>query len=67
MDAAAKQAKEEAKSKAKTRAKKPEPVPAKPEPPKLAAAPSLFDSLPEAAESTSSSSDEDEILKEIQQ
>lgn len=66
MDAAAKQAKEEAKSKTKTTAKKPEPVPAKPEPPKHAAAPSLFDPLPEAAESTSPSSDEDEILKEIQ-
>ncbi len=65
MDAAAKQAKEEAKSKTKTTAKKPEPVPAKPEPPKQAAAPSLFDPLPEAAESTLPSSDEDEILKEI--
>jgi len=66
IDAAAKQAKEEAKSKTKTTAKKPEPVPAKPEPPKPAPAPSLFDPLPEAAESTPPSSDEGEILKEIQ-
>ena len=59
-------AKEEAKSNTKTTAKKPEPVPAKPEPPKPAPAPSLFDPLPEAAESTPPSSNEGEILKEIQ-
>ena len=66
MDAAAKQAKEDAKSKTKTTAKKPESVPVKPEPAKPAPAPSLFDTLPAAAESTPPTFDEDEILKEIQ-
>ena len=66
MDAAAKQAKEEAKSKTKVTPKRPEPVPAKPEPARPAPAPSLFDALPTAAESTPPTSDEDEILKEIQ-
>ncbi|WP_263385575.1 PRTRC system protein E [Granulicella arctica] len=66
MDAAGKQAKEEAKSKTKMTVKKPEPEPAKPEPAKTAPAPGLFDTLPTAAEPTPPSSDEDEILKEIQ-
>ena len=66
MDAAAKQAKEDAKSKTKATPKRPEPVPAKPELAKPAPAPSLFDIRPAAAESTPTSSDEDEILKEIQ-
>lgn len=66
IDSAAKQAKEDAKLKAKTTAKKPESVPTKPEPAKPAPAPSLFDTLPAAAESMPPTSDEDEILKEIQ-
>ncbi len=66
MDAAAKQAKEEAKSKTKATVKKPEPPPAKPEPPKPAPSLGLFDTVPAEAEPTTTSSDEDEILKEIQ-
>ena len=66
MDAAAKLAKEEAKSKTKTNVKKPDPPPAKPEPPKSAPSLGLFDTVPAEAESTTTSSDEDEILKEIQ-
>lgn len=46
--------------------KRPEPAPTKPEPAKPAPAPSLFDTLPAAAEPTPPSPDEDEILKEIQ-
>ena len=66
MDAAAKQAKEEAKSKTKATVRKPEPPPAKPEPPKPAPSLGLFDTVPAEAEPTTTSSDEDEIMKEIQ-
>ncbi len=66
MDAAAKLAKEEAKSKAKTNVKKPDPPPAKPEPPKPTPSLGLFDIVSAEAESTTTSFDEDEILKEIQ-
>ena len=66
MDAAAKLAKEEAKSKTKAVAKKPETPAAKPEPPKPAPSLGLFDSVPAQAEPTTTTSDEDEILKEIQ-
>lgn len=66
MDAAAKQAKEEAKSKTKATVKKPEPPPSKPEPAKPAPSLGLFDTVPAGAEPTPTSSDEDEILKEIQ-
>ena len=66
MDAAAKLAKEEAKSKTKAAAKKPETPAAKPEPPKPAPSLGLFDSVPAHAELTTTNSDEDEILKEIQ-
>lgn len=66
MDAAAKLAKEEAKSKTKTNVKKPDLPPAKPEPAKPAPSLGLFDTVPAQAEPTTTSSDEDEILKEIQ-
>lgn len=66
MDAAAKLAKEEAKSKTKAVVKKPETPAAKPEPPKPAPSLGLFDTVPAQAEPTTTTSDEDEILKEIQ-
>jgi len=52
MDAAAKQAKEEAKAETKTMVKKPEPAAAKPDPPKPAPVPGLFDCVLPAAEPT---------------
>ncbi len=66
MDAAAKQAKEEAKSKTKSTVKKPEVPPAKTELAKPAPSLGLFDTVPAGAEPTPTTSDEDEILKEIQ-
>ena len=72
MDAAAKAAKEEAKNKTKTVTKRPEPVQSKPEPKAEPATPAsrpgLFDTLStgtSAEQLTNGPTDEDEIMKEI--